>query len=277
MQSKIKIGFIGAGKVGTSLGKYLKESGLLIEGYYSRTYKNAEEAAAFTGSSAYSDMNTLIEKSDVIFITVNDDSIAKVCSETAAQFESLAGKTFCHTSGVHSSNVLTDLKKLGAETCSIHMLLAVNDKYESFKDFTEAFFTAEGDCERVCKILGLCGNEYKIISSENKIRYHAAAVFASNFVVALSHIACGMLDTCGFSETEALRALTPLMLNNIKNITNVGPQKALTGPVQRGDFETIRKHLSCFGDSSEDTLAKEIYKDLTNALLLQTNQKATLE
>ena len=97
MQSKIKIGFIGAGKVGTSLGKYLKESGLLIEGYYSRTYKNAEEAAAFTGSSAYSDMNTLIEKSDVIFITVNDDSIAKVCSGAAAQFESFAGKTFCHT------------------------------------------------------------------------------------------------------------------------------------------------------------------------------------
>ncbi len=80
MEKNMRIGFIGAGRVGTSLGKYLSENGLSVSGFYSRTQSSAEESAEFIGgsASAYSGIKEIITDSDLIFITVNDGAIADV-------------------------------------------------------------------------------------------------------------------------------------------------------------------------------------------------------
>ncbi len=261
-----KTGFIGAGKVGTAFGSYIKSRGADLAGYHSRTRAHAEEAAEYTGSRAYESMGALIADCDMIFVTVADGAIEDVAENIAALDLSLGGKTFCHTSGALSSEVLRALKERGAETASAHMLLAVSDRS---CDFSDAFFTLEGDCEKAAALLDVCGNKYKIIKPKNKALYHAAAVFASNFAVGLSDIACGLLGDCGFSDGEALAALSPLIINNARNIAEKGPKAALTGPVARGDFGTVKRHLDCL---SSAPLAKEVYEIMTKILIKMTDK-----
>lgn len=257
-----RTGFIGAGKVGTAFGRYLKTRGLDLEGYWSRTLAHAKEAAEYTGSRCYDDLRALTEDCDLIFITVSDGAIEDVARKAASLDINLEGKCFCHTSGALSSDdVLNPLKQRGAEVASAHMLLAVSGRD---CDFTRAFFTVEGDFEKPAEILKACGNRYKTIAPRQKVRYHAAAVFASNFAVGLVDIACELLENCGFTEREALDALTPLMENNMKNITEKGPQKALTGPVARNDTDTIRRHMECL---ETEPFKREVYGVMTKVLL----------
>ncbi len=256
----IKIGFIGAGKVGAALGKYIKNRGFCLSGYWSRTYAHAADSAEFTDSRAFEALDELVRASDIIFITVADRAIAEVAEKIAALGTDLDGKTFCHTSGALSSEVLDPVRKRGAKICGAHMLTAVSGRD---CDFSDSFFTVEGECGEIAEILKACGNRYKRIDPKDKVKYHAAAVFASNFVVGLADTACDLLDRCGFSEREALDALAPLMENNVKNIIKKGAKAALTGPVSRGDLVTVERHLECLKDTHP---AKEIYEVMTGAL-----------
>ena len=77
----MKIGFIGAGKVGFSLGKYFTEKGINLSGYYSREPASSKDAAEFTSSSHYLVVSELIRDSDVIFLTVPDAEISRVYNE----------------------------------------------------------------------------------------------------------------------------------------------------------------------------------------------------
>lgn len=266
-----KIGFIGAGKVGTSLGKYLSDNGFSIIGYFSRSANSASESAEFVGCAAFDSISDLVSNCDIIFITTTDSAIQSVCSELQSLGgDAVRGKIFCHTSGSISSEILNPLHNLGALSASMHMLLAVSDKFKSYSDFKNAFFTVEGNgIDGLIKIIKQCGNKYIVIKPEFKVKYHAAAVFASNFVVALSHISCSLLTECGFSYDDAAASIAPLLELNVKNIISQGPQKALTGPVERGDFETVKKHLECFEPTDTDVVAKEVYKIMTRALMQQ--------
>ncbi len=86
----MRIGFIGAGKVGCSLGKYLKENGYTVSGYLSRNYENSKFASEFTESVCFGDLYTLAEKSDIIFITVRDGEILGVWKELSLRKDYLS-------------------------------------------------------------------------------------------------------------------------------------------------------------------------------------------
>lgn len=263
----IKIGFIGAGKVGTAFGNYIKIRGFLLAGYWSRTHAHAADSAEFTDSRAFETLDELIRASDIIFITVADRAVAEVAQEIATMSVSLNGKTFCHTSGAISSEVLNPIRERGAKVCGAHMLTAVSGRD---CDFSDSFFTVEGECGEITEILRACGNRYKRIDPKDKVKYHAAAVFASNFVAGLADTACGLLGECGFSEREALAALAPLIENNVENIIKKGAKAALTGPVSRGDFVTVKRHLECLKDLHP---AKEVYEVMTETLKNMCDRK----
>ncbi|MCI5893239.1 MAG: DUF2520 domain-containing protein [Clostridiales bacterium] len=281
MNNKTRISFIGAGRVGTSFGKYLSNSGFKVIGYYSKSQSSAYESAEFIGSgcTAFDNIKDLAALSNIVFITTNDDSIKAVCTELCClDKEVLNGKVFCHTSGSLSSEILKPLQAFGCKTASLHMLLAVSDKFKSYSDFEKAFFTLEGNgSNKILEVIQVCGNECRVIESQYKAKYHAAAVFVSNFVVALSHIGCTLLTECGFSYNDAVSALSPLIELNVQNIISQGPQNALTGPIERGDFETVKKHLGCFSDTETDAVAKDVYKSLSKALIWQTGNIPDIE
>ena len=248
----MKIGFIGAGKVGFSLGKYMTERNICVSGYYSRNLKSAEEAAKFTNTRFFDDLKEIVSESDALFLTVPDGAVKDVWN-LLKQY-SLKDKSVCHCSGAMSSSVFTGIEKAEAFGCSIHPLLAVYDKLHAYQNLSKAYFTIEYSDERSKEaayrfktMLESMGNEVRFISAEQKVLYHCAAVFASNLVTGLFSCAANILKDCGFDEKACEEALFPLFLNNCENVVKTGASAALTGPVERGDAETVKKHLEALG------------------------------
>ncbi len=248
----MKIGFVGAGKVGFSLGKYLSQNNFSISGYYSRTYKNSKEAADFTESQEYDSIDGLLNASDIIFITVSDLAISEVWN--IIKKYNISGKTFCHCSGILTSGIFEDADLLNAHTCSLHMLQAVSSKYESYKDMKSAVFTFESNDDSsyiIFNMISDCGNRIIKLETQQKIKYHTAASVTSNLVAALIHEGYELLSECGFSYEDSKNLIEPLVRNNIDNIFNYGTIDALTGPVERNDVLTVAKHISCLDSSNK--------------------------
>ena len=271
---RLKTGFIGAGKVGFTLGKFFCSKGstdctessnsIKVTGYYSRNTQSAEEAAKFTGTKAFTDMGALIEASDVLFLTVPDGSITEVY-EQVRQYP-IQGKYICHCSGsLSAGEAFPGIDQTGAYEYSVHPLFAVSDKYEAYKELQDVFFAVEGNEEHLPEIKGMLKSvdiDLQVIRAEDKTLYHAAAVTASNLAVALLAESIDMLCQCGFDEADARKALTPLVTGNVHHVLAKGPAEALTGPVERGDEKTIAKHLGCLDDKQ-----RELYRVLSSRLI----------
>lgn len=242
----MKIGIIGAGKVGFSLGKLFENGGVSLSGYYSRSRESADEAAAFTGSRHYGSLEDIVHDSGALFLTVPDGAIGGVWRSLCG-FD-LHGKYVCHCSGALSADeAFPGAAEMGARALSVHPLFPVSDKYDAYKELRGAYFCLEGDeggVELFGSMLGELGVNVQTIPPDGKARYHAGCVMASNFICALTQESVDLLVSCGFTQDGALRALAPLMRNNLEHIIAKGPVEALTGPVERNDAGTLRRHLA---------------------------------
>ena len=260
----MNIGFIGAGKVGFSLGRYFAENGIPLSGYYSLHVQSAAEAAKFTGSKVYYELADIVRDSDVIFITVPDGSVAEVYESIKEM--GIEGKCICHCSGAMSAEeTFPDISEYGASGYSIHPLFPISSKYESFKELQSAFFCIEGSEEHLSdweKLFGRLGNDIRIIPGSMKSEYHAACAISSNLVCALAAKSLSLMKKCGFSETEALKAFEPLIMSNIRRILAVGPQEALTGPVERNDIETVARHIQCMDNDTDRDMYRAVSRKL---------------
>lgn len=266
----MKIGIIGAGKVGTTLGAYLRKQQIAVTGYYSRTYESAVLAADFTKTKAYKDIAALVGASDTLFVTTPDGEIGRVW-DCIAKYE-LADKIICHFSGSLSSLVFSGIEAAGASGCSIHPMFAFSDKFESYKQFHTACLTMEGQKEavRTMKALfGMLGHKVLTVKAEDKMRYHAAAALASNYMVGLFQTSLDLLGVCGFSEEDSQVLLEPLVRNNVNAMLEKGTKDALTGPIERGDFQTVEKHLTVL----QGTDTEAVYRSIGKALVRIAEEK----
>lgn len=268
---KLKTGFIGAGKVGCSLGKYLRTHGAEVTGYYDRDTQAAADAAKFTETACYETAQELAASCDVLFITVPDGLIRPAFEEAAAC--DLRGKFICHCSGsLSSQEAFAGARAAGAYAYSVHPLFAVSDRHETWRELGGAFFSLEGDPARIddmAAFLAKAGLTFQIIDPSSKTKYHLAAVYASNLILGLLGEAGQLLQECGFGEADALRALTPLIRGNVEHALLTSPARALTGPVERGDVTTLQKHLSVC-ENEED---RQLYLLLSRKLLLLAKKK----
>lgn len=265
----MKIGFIGAGKVGVSLGKHFADCGVTVVGYYSRSQTSSKEAADYTNTLYYKHLSHLVADCDTLFLTVPDREITSVYSKIIQS--DIQGKWLAHTSGAITSQVFFDIEAHGAKGASVHPICAVNQRFGGNLSLSKAYFTTEGTgAEYFANLLAKCHNPTEIISAEQKIKYHAAAVTASNLVCGLYDLAVAELHTCGLSPQFAEKALSSLFLENAKTLAAKGAQTALTGPVERGDDVTVRNHLNVL-EADE----KEIYTLLSRRLIAISEKKHT--
>ncbi|MCR5201953.1 MAG: DUF2520 domain-containing protein [Lachnospiraceae bacterium] len=276
----MKLGFIGAGKVGTTLGKVFSEAGLEVVGFYSRTKESAEESATFTGTKLYDDAEDLVKASDTLFITVSDAAIKDVW-DYIARFD-IKNKIICHCSGALSSDIFKDSKNSGAHVCSIHPIFAFSDKFSIYKQFNNVNFTLEGDSEAVSTIEELLtglGHKVRIIPSDKKVLYHAAMVYASNLVVGIINESVELLKECDFSEEEGYLAIEKLAKTNLDSVFARGCEGALTGPVERGDYETVNRHRDAINglicDEEKKNRYLEVYDNLSQecAVIAENKRK----
>lgn len=256
----MKIGFIGAGKVGTSMGKLFRQHDVIVTGYYSRTRKHAEEAAAFTRTQCFDSLKDVVDASDTLFVTTPDGVIARMWNDITAL--PIKSKCICHCSGALPSSIFANADEHGARVSSVHPLLAVSDRFSSWQQLEGAFFTLEGSCAMEMEaLMQQCGAQTATIHAADKARYHLAACVVSNLAVGLSDWGMKLLEQCGFTQQQALTALSPLILGNAQAICDKGPKAALTGPAERGDMGTIQSHMQCL-----DRTDQALYALLTRKL-----------
>lgn len=265
----MKVGFIGAGKVGCSLGDYFVHNDIPVVGFYSRTQASAGEAAEQCNTTHIGRIDKMLTMCDVLFLTVPDDAIEGVWKQIKTF--PIRGNYICHCSGSLSSAVLSGIEETGAYGYSIHPMFPFKSKKTAYEHLKQALFTVEGDKDHMGKLLEMlhkCPNTFVPMQKEDKARYHAAAVFASNLMVGLMNQSVGLLRKCGFSREEALCAIKPLAVQNLNNVFETGTMNALTGPVERHDLGTVKKHLHVLDPQEMDT-----YKALTREIIKIAEEK----
>lgn len=241
----MNIGIIGAGKVGVSVGRYLKDNNIQISGFYDIDSDNAAFAAQFTQTDCFSDLEELVKVSDTLFITTPDNVIGSVW-DCIKNNMSVQNKIVCHFSGALSSDVFTDSQSTGAGVCSVHPMLAFSDKLTSYRIPANTFFAIEGEETAVSAVKSLfesLGNTVCRIEKSKKSLYHTAASVLSNEIVALLDMGYSLLEQCGFSRDDAVGATKNLVSGNVKSVLENGCVNALTGPVERNDLQTVKKHV----------------------------------
>lgn len=239
-----RITIIGFGNVGKALFYQLSEHGFNITSVFNRSEISYDFRIKFSGVNFQKEIPHSSDKIGThIFITVSDDVLEIVSKELAARISDFSGKYVFHCSGNHTSSILQPLKEKGAKIASFHPIKAVTPKTSSFKN---TWFDMEGDEEALkflSKLANAMGAKSFPINPESKPFLHVAAVVASNYLVVLAEAVSKISKAGGIPEEEALKSIIPLMENTLQNIEELGPMNALTGPVSRGDINTVKQHL----------------------------------
>ncbi len=265
----MKIGIIGAGRVGCSIGKYLRTKDMELAGYYDVDSAAAKEAAEFTRTESFDSLKQLADQSQIIFITTPDSFIIPVWEQLKEL--SLRNQIICHCSGALSSDSFSGRESMSVSCCSIHPMLPFSNKFSSYQQLEHAFFTVEGHpyaVEIITDLLTSYGNEVCQIDGKAKPKYHAAASILSNQVIAVLDMGYRLLKDCGFSREKAVAATAALVRQNIENVISQGCVHALTGPIERGDVSTVEKHLQVL--NPEDAA---LYRMLGTRLLAIAEEK----
>jgi predicted short-subunit dehydrogenase-like oxidoreductase (DUF2520 family) len=241
----MKFGFIGCGNVSCSLSSYLFKNGATISGFKGRSKKNALSAAKNVEARVFDSYEELLAQSDIVFIATPDDVIQQVGEEICNILpkEAIEDKIFCHLSGVHSSDILKSLLERGATIASLHPLASVSSKHF---DFRNTYSTLDAQGPRLvpfCKTISLYNLQFTQITASDKTLYHAAACILSNYTVTLFQTAQEIFTSIHMDPALIHPMLLSLLKSSVENIEKQGAEAALTGPISRGDVNTIKKHL----------------------------------
>ena len=263
----MKVGFIGAGKAGCSLGRYFAVKGsvaeLFVTGYYSLIEEEARWAAEFTQSMYFQSPDEVVLSSDAIILSTPDGAVSDVWDALDKRY--VTGKIICHLSGSLSSDVFSGIGDCGAYPSSIHPMFACSNKEAVYEQLQNVSFTLEGHEHAVSvwkNIFTKLGNPVALIEASVKGKYHAAASVLSNHVIAVLATGYELLLECGFSETEARFFSRTLVRDNVKHVIADGVVDALTGPIERADAGTVEKHLSVLSEEQ-----RKLYQACGNRLL----------
>jgi len=263
-----EIAIIGAGKLGTNLGYALSQKSHRIATLSDRHLSIAQESQQFIGQGEYVDDNRYAARhGQWIILTVPDDAIETVAKELADSDIGWQDKFVFHCSGLLTTESLGPLEKRCALVASIHPVQSFPQKKPDPKAFQDIFFGLEGKqkaLELATRIVRQLGGQHFILEAQNKPLYHTACSMASNFLATLLDTAIELLKQAGLTKSEASQALLPLVQGTLHNVKNFDTSTALTGPVVRGDKETIAKHLEALLKHPElrDLYIKMAYRSL---------------
>ncbi len=268
------IGFIGAGKVGTALAALLSRKGYNIVSVYDIKKEAANNLAhQIKGCRIADNPNQTAKTSQIVFITTPDSVIPHIAQSVIWQ----QGQAVVHCSGADSTSILEPAQKAGAKTAAFHPLQTFAGAKEAMENIPGSTFAIEAEeplLTALKKMAEDLGGSWIILKAEDKPAYHAAAVFASNYLVTLVKMATDLWKTFNVSPEQAIKALMPLIQGTLHNIETIGVPDCLTGPIARGDTGTIEKHLLTIREKAPHLL--NAYKSLGLQTIPIASAKGTI-
>jgi len=250
----MKVAVIGAGRVGTAVAVLLGRAGHEVVAVSGRE-GTARRVAAHLPSVPVVDPVEAASSGDLVLVSVPDDLLTEMTETVAPSIR--PGTWVAHLSGVAGLGVLTPVLAAGGRRLAIHPL-------QTFPDVDHAIEAIPGSSlavtaedpegwelgERIGRDLG--AKPFRL-AEEHRAIYHAAAVFASNYLVALSALAAELFEAAGVPDP--VEAMRPLQEASLANVGRLGPAAALTGPVVRGDAGTIGSNLEALAASAPGAVA----------------------
>jgi predicted short-subunit dehydrogenase-like oxidoreductase (DUF2520 family) len=273
------VSIVGAGRVGTTLGKRLRKRGWQIGAVVTRSPLTSRAAVRAIGAGQpRAGLARGVLAADVIFLAVPDDALAAVAARLARIGRSeWSGKVVLHTSGALDSSVLARLARLGAATGSLHPMQTfgggIIPRLGGVTIAIEGTARALGVARSIAKTLG---GVPIVIAGRNKPIYHAAAVLAAGSGFPLIEIAVEMLVSIGFSRHRALKTLLPLTRQMLDNVERIGSRAAWTGPLSRGDYATMAKHIRALRAYPREVRQAYVALALLAGRILATDSAAAL-
>jgi len=266
MAEKPSIAIVGAGNLGTALALALREAGYeidaVIAGTKRKSLTRARELATRTASRAV--LGTAQVKARILWFCVPDDEISRAAAALAGEFQG-HGKIALHSSGALSSDELAPLRRKGAAVASAHPLMTF--VRGSRPTLAGVSFAMEGDpvAVRVARSIARdLGGEPFVIRKKDKKAYHALGTFASPLLTALFASAEQVASLAGMTGRAARRRMLPILLQTVKNYGAFGAAGGFSGPVVRGDVETVRRHLEALRTAP---VPRQVYRALVRAAL----------
>jgi predicted short-subunit dehydrogenase-like oxidoreductase (DUF2520 family) len=201
--------------------------------------------------------------SSLWLISCGDEDIEAVAERVASEGACLPHAIVFHCSGVLDSTVLEITRRAGALVASVHPVRSFADREMAVRDFPGTFCGIEGDLaaqEVLTEIFSTVGGRVFPLSAEGKILCHAGHVFASNYVVSLLECAHRLYTAAGIPEELSWCLMEPLVRSAVDNVVRLGPARALTGPIARGEAEIVKRQVVAV--SQESPLSGELYRVL---------------
>jgi len=248
------VAVVGAGRVGTAVAVLLGRAGHRIVGVAGGE-RTAERVARFLPDVPVLAAETAAAEAELVVLGVPDDAIGPTAERIAGAGAFSAGAWVAHLSGATGLDVLAPARAAAARPLALHPLQTFPDVEDALAripgcpigvtaEDEEGFETGEG----LARDLG--GRPFRI-EDEAKPLYHAAAVFASNYVVTSIAVAERLLGLAGVGGDDVLR---PLVAATVENVGNLGPGRALTGPAVRGDAGTVERNLEAVAAAAPDAV-----------------------
>lgn len=260
------LNLVGAGHVGQVLGRLFADAGVFAIGdVLTRSQASAQRATVFIGAGrAVADVRAL-RRAAVWMLAVGDDQIAPVCAQLA-NAGLLDGAVVFHCSGAKSSAELAPARAAGAHTASVHPVRSFADMALVAADFDGTLCGVEGDAAALARLtpaLEGIGAQPVPIDAAAKTVYHAASVFASNYLVTVLDAALRAYQAAGVAPALARALAQPLARETLENVFRLGPEAALSGPIARGDMLTVARQQQAV--SGWDAATGQLYAALAEA------------
>lgn len=266
MAEKPGIAIVGAGNLGNALAVSLRAAGYRIDSVIARSegtsLTRARRLARQLRSRAL--VGTEEVRARILWLCVPDGEIASAAASLAQAFQG-RGRIALHSSGALTSDELEPLRRKGAAVASVHPLMTFVRK--SRPTLAGVPFAIEGDPVAVrtaCRIVRDLGGEPFAIRKTDKNAYHALGTFASPLLTVLLATTERVGVLAGMTRTAARRRILPILLQTVQNYGKLGAAQGFSGPIVRGDVETVRRHLDAL---RTDALPHQVYVALARAAL----------
>ena len=260
------IAIVGPGRLGTALAISLRRSGYnireIIARQGSKSYASAKKLAREVGSLASIPTLAVLD-ADLVWFCVPDSMIVQAAREFSDR--NWNGKVALHSSGVLPSDALQVLRKRGANVASAHPLMTF--VHSLVPDLSGVLFAAEGDAAALRVVRGIVrdlGGEMMVLRKQDKAAYHAFATMICPLLLALLASAEKVAGVAGITANQARQSMLPIVRKTLRNYSESGPAKSFTGPIIRGDSQTIGLHLDAL---AQIPAARSAYVALTTAAI----------
>jgi predicted short-subunit dehydrogenase-like oxidoreductase (DUF2520 family) len=273
------VSIVGPGNLGNALALTLVSAGYPVKLIAVRPGHTGDRHAKALAKRTKAELVTLGKHAldtDIVWLTVPDDSIAEV-SRVLAASQDWKGKFVFHSSGALTSDELASLRKLGAKVASVHPMMTFVRGVAP--EMAGVSFALEGDATAVrmarAIVQSLDASAF-VIRKQNKVLYHVFGSFASPLVIALMATMEQVAAAVGIRKQDIKPVMVPLLWQTLRNYLNKDAAAAFSGPLVRGDVATVRKHLAELKKLPE---AREVYLALAKSSLrnLPVNHRKAIE